>query len=380
MRKYFLIMKRECLYIWRDRTLRNIIIFGPILGILLFAYVYRMQVIQDIPTAIVDLDHSSQSCELREDLEAAQNLKVTDYPADYSDMETMIENGDIVVGIVIPEGYGKNITLKRQTRILAVIDGSNITFATPASSAIMEVTQTISAETGIKILVGMGMTLDEAQNAYQSIEFRQEAWYNPTLNYAYFLILALALNIWQQCCTLTAAVNVIGEIGMSSWLQIKASGISKLALFGSKSIVHLTIFMLLVLPVYFLAFVVFKLPLHCNFGLLLLFTFVFSIAIHSIGTMMSSLTNNAVDSSRLGMMVALPSFVLCGYTWPLEAMPAVIQKAAWILPQTWFFQGYNFMVFKGAEFNMLSYYFVAMLIIALVCYGISIIAVSWLER
>lgn len=373
-------MKRECLYMWRDRVLRSILLIGPLLGLLLFAYLYRLQVIQDIPTAIVDLDRSRQSRELIDRFEAAENLKITSFPAAPEDLEDLIEAGHVVVGIVIPENYGDNVVLKRQTRILAVIDGSNITYATPASSAIMEVTGAISAETGIKTLVGMGMSLAEARDVYQSIEFKQQAWYNPTLNYAYFLVLALALNIWQQCCCMAAAVNIIGETGLDSWSQIRASGISKLTFFGAKSILQVIMFMILVLPVYFLAFIVFKMPLHCNFGLLLFFTFLFAVAIHSVGTMMSGITGNAVDSTRLSMMVALPSFILCGYTWPLEAMPVIIRKAAWILPQTWFFQGYNFMVFKGAGVATMLQYFLALLLIAAICYGISIMATAWLER
>lgn len=59
-------------------------------------------------------------------------------------------------------------------------------------------------------------------------------------------------------------MNIIGETGVKSWLQIKISGISKFGLFFSKSIVQIAVFMILVLPILFLAFGVFKFPTGLN--------------------------------------------------------------------------------------------------------------------
>lgn len=380
MRNYLIIMRREFYYMWQDRVLRYVLIIGPVLAILFFSYLYSFQNVTDIPSAVVDLDHSAQSRELIRQLSNAENLKIENHPETYKELESLIDQGIAAVGIVIPENYGQDIMSGKQTRILGIIDGSNMIYATNASSTLIQVTGMISAETGIKTMVGMGMNLQEATEAYQAIEFKEEAWYNPTLNYAYFLILALALNMWQQCCVMAAAVNIIGETGVKSWPQVKASGFSKWKFFLPKSLMHLIIFMALVLPIYYIGFVLVKLPLCCSFGSLMGFTLVFALAIHSMGTMMSSLTNNAVDSTRFGMIVALPSFILCGYTWPLESMPAVISKAAWILPQTWFFQGFNHMTFKGAEFHAMKGYYLGLLIITVVCYAVSMMATARSER
>lgn len=86
---------------------------------------------------------------------------------------------------------------------------------------------------------------------------------------------------------------------------------------------------------------------------------------------MSSLARNAVDATRLGMATALPSFVVCGYTWPLEAMHPVVQAVVKVLPQTWFFQGFNYLTFKDPGWPFMSTYFLALVIIAVVCYGVA---------
>lgn len=365
------IMKRELVYMWRDTSMRNILLFGPLLGLLLFVGVYSHQRVDHISTAIVDLDKSSASQQVVAGLENARDLQVVAYPDNYNQLAELIKRGEVIVGVVIPENYGQSVALQRQTKVAMLIDGTNIAYATNASSAVLTVTRTLGAEAGVKTLIAQGIQPSQAQEAYQSIEFREEAWFNPTLNYAYFLVLGLTLNLWQQCCMLAACMNIIGEKGMGSWLQIKASGISSFGLFFSKSVIHILIFMLIVMPVYFFAFEIFKLPLACGWTPLLLFTLVFSITLHSLGTLMSSVSENAVNASRFGMIIALPSFVISGFTWPLEAMPHWFQPLAWIFPQTWFFQGINYLTLKNSGWGFISHYLLVLGLIAVLCYGLS---------
>lgn len=375
-KKCLAIIYREFFYMWRDRSLRYILLTGPLLGLILFYATYSVPVMKSIPTAVVDLDRTPASRDLLDRFGNTEYLKVAASPDSYAEAEKLIREGSVIVGIVIPEDYAKNTALGRQTNVAIIIDGSNMAYATNATNAVLLVTRAISAEIGIKTLVARGIQPTQAQEAYQSIIFREEGWFNPALNYAYFLILALALNLWQQCCTLAACMNIIGETGMNSWTQFKALGESKLLLFAGKSVAHITVFMLIILPVFALSFYVFKLPMQCGFPLLFLFTLVFAVSLHSIGTLMSSFANNAVNASRFGMIIALPSFILCGYTWPLEAMPGYLQQLVKVLPHTWFFQGLNYLTFKNPGWGFMSHYFLAMSVIALVCYTAAAVITS----
>lgn len=369
-------MLRELTYLWRDRGLRQILLFGPLLGIALFFALYSAQILLDIPTAVVDLDRSSASRELIENLRQAENLQVVAYPDSFQAAEELIKQGEILVTMVIPEQYGKNLALGRQTNVYMAIDGSNMVYSTNATTAAMTVAGTVSAQAGVKALMARGFQATEAKQAYLGVDLQEEPWFNPTLNYAYFLVLALILNIWQQCCTIAATMNVIGETGRASWLQFKLSGLSKWTLFTSKSLVHIGVFMLLVLPIYWVSFGLFQVPLNCSWWLLLLFTLFFAIALHSVGTLASSFARNAVDSTRFGMVIALPSFILSGYGWPLEAMPSFVQFLAKLLPQTWFFQGFNYLTFKNPDWSFMQTYFLVLVAMAVVCYSAAALITS----
>ena len=376
LRVCIFIARREFFFMWRDKDLRFIMLVGPLLGLLLFYAIYSRQFLTGIPTAVADLDRSSTSQELVKDILATENIQITAYPGSYAELEELIEKGEVVAGVVIPENYGKDVSLSRQTRVEMIVDGSNIIYATNATSAMLSASRTLSGRTGVRALVSRGIQPAQAKAAYQAVDFREEAWFNPSLNYAYFVVLALALNLWQQCCTLAACMNIIGETGAASWRQVKALGLSRLRLFISKSAAQITTFMLIAMPLFFLAFAVFKLPLRCGFPVFFLFSLAFATALHSVGTLASSIARDAVNATRFGMIIALPSFLVSGYTWPLEAMPQYVQIIAKMLPQTWYFPGLNLLAFKDPGWSFMSHFYLAFFIIAAVCYGTAAVIVA----
>ncbi len=345
----------------------------PLISLLLFALTYRTQVLTDIPTGIVDLDRSQLSRQLITELKQAEYLDVAAYYSNYEDLRHDIEKGKIVVGVAIPEKYGQSVESRRPTRVGMIIDGSNMVYAINASVAVLQVTRTVEVKNGVKVLLAQGNHMQDAKNALLAINFVEEPWFNPAINYAFFLVLGLALNIWQQCCTLLASMTVIGETGTPSWVHLKSSNLSMAGVFISKTLAHLLIFMGTVAVLYGISFGILGLPLRCDFGKLMLFTLGFAIAMHSIGTLVSTVAHTAADASRIAMAIAVPAFVLSGFTWPLEAMPHYLAEIVKWLPQTGFFQGVIFLSMKDASWAYMSQYYMQFLAFALVAYLLSMI-------
>jgi ABC-2 type transport system permease protein len=373
LKPYFNFFKREFTYVWRDRGLRVVLFVVPLISLLLFALTYRTQVLTDIPTGIVDLDRSQQSRELITDLKQAENLEVVAYYNNYEDLRHDIEKGKVVVGVAIPEKYGRCVESRRPTQVGMIIDGSNMVYGINSSVAVLQVTRTIEVKNGVKVLLSKGEHMQDAKNALMGINFVEEPWFNPAINYAFFLVLGLALNIWQQCCTLLASMTVIGETGRRSWVHLKSSNLSLPGIFISKTLAHLIIFMGTVTVLYGICFGILDLPLRCDFGKLMVFTLGFAIAMHSIGTLVSTVARNAADASRIAMVIAVPAFVLSGFTWPLEAMPHYLAEIVKWLPQTGFFQGVIFLSMKNASWAYMSQYYIQFLLFALVAYLLSMI-------
>lgn len=376
------IILREWQYLWYDRALRRIMLLIPLAAVAIFSLTYYNDSILSIPVAVVDLDRSDTSQAIIQELANHENLDIVAQNDDYWAMEKMLADGEIVGGIVIPENLAQDIARRSSPTIYMALDGTNMAYSTNTTAALLEVIGVISARTGVSMILAQqspqpligpavpqpSLTAAEALSLYMPVNFVDESWFNPALSYRAFLLLVLLINVWQQCCTLLGCTNIIGETGMRSWLQVKSSGFSLCKLFFSKSVAQLIVMFASVVPIYLCAFVVLKLPLNVSLAFLLLFTFVFLLALHALATFMSSIAQDTVDASRFGMLIALPSFLLCGYTWPLEVMPDIVVRIAKLLPQTWFFQGLNYAQFKAASPDLWQHYFLVLLYMAVLFY------------
>jgi ABC-2 type transport system permease protein len=69
------------------------------------------------------------------------------------------------------------------------------------------------------------------------------------------------------------------------------------------------------------------------------------------------------------MVLASPSFIISGFTWPLSAMPAAVQFLANIIPLTPFLQAFKILLIQKGSVE-LTFPYLQHLIILLVVYGV----------
>jgi len=91
----------------------------------------------------------------------------------------------------------------------------------------------------------------------------------------------------------------------------------------------------------------FEVPFNGSVLLLFLFSFLFLLSSLGIGLLISTISENQFQAVQISNFVTLPSLVLSGFIFPVEAMPGVIQWVAWILPLTHFLPILRGLILKG---------------------------------
>ncbi len=77
------------------------------------------------------------------------------------------------------------------------------------------------------------------------------------------------------------------------------------------------------------------------------------------------------------MVLATPSFLLSGYTWPTEAMPVLVQRVADIIPLTHFLHGFRKAAIYGGTLNDIQPQLLALGVIAIVCLFTLLLILQW---
>jgi len=119
----FSLIRKEFLHILRDRRTLFVMFMMPIIQLVLLGYAATTD-IEHLRTAILDGDKSSASRELIEAYRASNYFDIALYVESEEQLEALVDSGQVRAGLMIPAGYGEEITAGRQVQVAFVIDGS----------------------------------------------------------------------------------------------------------------------------------------------------------------------------------------------------------------------------------------------------------------
>ncbi len=373
------IIYSEILSLLRNRIQAFIFLAMPFLIFLFLAGVYHEPVIRHIPLAILDLDRSQKSREIISAYAANPVFEIKGFVSDRKEMESLLKSEEARVGIIIPENFEAAITRGEAAGILTTIDGSNLVFTNISSSGAAEAASQLAAELRISLISSKGLLTEKAERIIRAVQFTVSSRYNPTYNYAFFLLFGLGINILQQTCLLGIATSISGEKSQNTWWHYRFNNLPGLLILTGKLLPYLFIalgqFALLML----LGTQGLGLPLQGNLWLLLLSTTIFLVAVTSFGLMVSALTV-PVNSIRYTMVMAMPSFVFSGYTWPSEAMHPLAKAVGQFLPLTWYLKSFQAISMKGAGWEIVWPYLSYLTVMAAVFFSLALYLVNKLNR
>ncbi len=105
--------------------LRTVLIsMALILFFSMMAGMYYKNAPTKIKVAILDLDHSPLSRSIIYNIKQSQFFSVTHQAYDYLNLQELVDNDSVDVGVVIPEHTYKNVLNKRKVSLLTVLNGT----------------------------------------------------------------------------------------------------------------------------------------------------------------------------------------------------------------------------------------------------------------
>ncbi|WP_300598486.1 ABC transporter permease [Niabella sp.] len=350
MKTFWKLLQTEWKRIFSNRVLVMIFFGAPVLYGLLFIQVYKKGKITDMPVVVIDEDRTALSGRIIDALDENENLKVVQVRFDAGNIAAEMPSKEYVAVISIPAGFESAVLQKKYPEIMTDINTANLVTANFASRAIQTVLGTIGAGIEIEGLKKAGMDATTAAQRYEPFKVNYSRFYNPSGNYQDLMIPGLMGTIMQQVILLALGLVFARDFEDGYFKQlVSASGSAAYhILLKSVPFVLLIGFMWLLVhsfyPVFRIDMTVFSWPMAALVA-------AFSLACMFLGMLFSLAIPNQLRATELLMVIATPSFLLSGYTWPLEAMPDCIAKIAGMLPLTQFLQGFRKLAIYGGTLN-----------------------------
>jgi ABC-2 type transport system permease protein len=322
---------KEFLHIVRDPRSLALAVSIPVLLLLLFGFALTLDV-DRIPTVVYDLDRTPRSRDLADHFLSSKYFQLQAVARNYSDLQELLDNGQALMGLVIPVNFSRDLELNRETTIQVLMDGTDANTATIALGYASAITLLYSQE-----LLAQKMNHLGAGKISPPIEPRIRVWFNPDLESKNFIVPGLIAVIMAILAAILTSGTISREWERGTMEQLISTPIRNEELILGKLIPYFAIGMIdLVLSVAMGKFL-FAVPLRGNGFLLFSLASLFLLGAICQGVVVSIITKNQLLSSQISIILSyLPTFILSGFIYPISNMPKVIQFITYVVPGRYF--------------------------------------------
>lgn len=346
---WFGLLKREFGRFFRNKTLLSVFFLAPVIYAVLLAFVYREGKVTEIPVIVVDKDASPLSAQVIEMLEDNEGIRVEKQVFELDDIKGEMIRSSAAAVIVIPDRFEAAILQARYPEIQIFCNTSNILTANFASKSIQQSLGTFAVGTEVKSLQKRGMSYSQAMTKYEPFKQNYQKVFNETGNYFTFMWPAMLAVVLQQVILLAMAVSFSTEFEEKTFNSELMSG-RRFAI-GAVLIKNIPVwlFSIVIIGLFYLFHLIFKAPIPQQVMSFTIISGFFVAAASLLGTVVSMLIPNALKATQILMIIASPSFIMGGYTWPMDAMPLGIQLFASIIPLTPFLNAFKILLIEGGD-------------------------------
>lgn len=379
VKKFIDLIRREFRLFFSNKVLRLLFIGAPILYGVLIGAVYQKGKITDLPILVVDEDQSPMSAKFIDMLEETESIEIAAVLPTLFDAKDKAIDEEATVIVNIPRGFTSGIQQSRLPEITIFVDASNTLTSNTALMAVNGVAMTMKAGIQIESQMKRGVPEYVATQNYEPFKTTIIKQSIRSGNYLYFMLPGVLLTVFQQVLLLGLALTFAAEYENGTFRELVRKMPNPLGMLAVKIIPYM-IMSIGILLLYWGFSKYYNMVIAGAFWAFSLSTFVFILAVCGIGVLVSIVLPNQLKATEVLMVVATPSFILSGFTWPLSQMPAWVQFIADIIPLTHYLKTFRILYLNHAGVSHIYGSVLVMSIIAIVCLSLSAIILHFKIR
>ncbi|MGE5364060.1 MAG: ABC transporter permease [Bacteroidota bacterium] len=367
----FSVLRRELGIITRDKDLITLILLSPLFYAFFYGSIYLNKSENSVPVAVVDMDKSITSQSLIRSLDSHQLIDISRKVNDYSSAVDLLYKMDVQGIVYIPKGFSADLKSGMGTDLKVYLNTSRFLVSNDINKAITEVALTYSAAVKLKYFQAQGYSFEQAKEIAEPIHTEIHSLFNPTESYGDFMIPGILVLVLQQTLLIGLAESIAKERETGSLKSLySASNRSVWALITGKGAFYFLLYCAYAFMFYTVHFSLFKLNFIGSYTAAAVLTVLFLIAVIYLCIFVSSFFKRKIVSMQVFAFTSYPFFLISGYPWPFQEIPAPLQLLSWILPSTPYLNAFSRITMMGAGWNDVLpefYHLLILCFIGLIC-------------
>lgn len=359
MRTLKFLLQKEFKQIFRNKSLLPMILAAPIIQLLILPLAADYEV-KNINISVVDHDHSSYSQKLISKITASGYFHLVDYSNSYQSAFDQIEEGKSDLILEIPQNFERNSIRENSQKLFIAVNAINGVKANLGNAYLNQIILDYNSDIRLK------WSQADKYMAAPTIEVTTSNWFNPFMNYRFFMVPGILVVLVTMIGAYMCALNIVKEKEVGTIEQINVTPIKKYQFILGKLIPFWVIGMFIFTIGLFLVsrFVYGIVPLG-NVALLYAYLAIYLIALLGIGLLISTYSETQQQAMSIAFFFIMIFMLMSGLFTLIESMPSWAYFIAKCIPVTYFIEVVRMIVLKGSGFSDIQYHFLIMIGFAL---------------
>ncbi len=322
LQRLLAIVRKELISMLRDPRARMSLIIPPVIQLLIFAQAATMEV-KNIDLAVVDLDRGPASFEVVQRLRGSPSFERVELAPSVAAARSDVERESVIGILVLPSGFSADLTAGRPTTVQLLMDGRRSNAAQITSQYVNAIVQ----DAGTALTASSAAAL-----APPHPEVVVNNWFNPNLDYKWFMLPNLVGNLSLGVALMLTALSVSRERELGTFDQTLVSPATPVEIALGKLLppllvacVQTSLYLVLVTQAY-------GVPFRGSIPVFYASVLTFAAACAGIGLFISSIAHTQQQAFLGAFAVLLPFALLSGFATPVENMPWWLQVVTGINP------------------------------------------------
>jgi ABC-2 type transport system permease protein len=350
---------KETLQIRRDLRSILIVVAMPIILMLAFGYGVSFD-IKHLPVYVYDQENSQRSRDLVQRFRSSEYFRVNRSVDNYRDLIRGVDSGDCQLGIVIPSNFSQKLREGGPVSVQGIVDGTDGNSANVGMNYADAVVLGYSQDIQLKWLRQKGERTMEPPIAVAA-----RTWFNEDLESLANIVPGVVAIVMAVVGTFLTSLTIAREWERGTMEQLISTPVTPLELMIGKLLPYLVVGLADTALCAAMGVWWFGVPFRGSVAVLFVSSTLFLLVVLSLGYFLSVLLQSQLAASQASMIATfLPAFLLSGFIFPIDQMPAFIQLVTHVIPARYFMSIIRSVFLKGTPLALLWGDMVALLIFA----------------
>jgi ABC-2 type transport system permease protein len=363
MRTLKFLLQKEFRQIFRDPAILRVILVMPIIQLMILPWAADYEV-KNIKLAVVDNDHSEYSRQLINKISSSGYFILTDFSDSYNTALQQIEEDKADLVLQIPVHFEKELVKENEAKLFMAINAINGVKANLGGAYLGSIIKDYNREVRTE-WIQFPRFSPETQ-----VQITSSNWYNPLMNYKYFMVPGILVILITMVGLNLAALNIVKEKEIGTIEQINVTPIKKYHFILGK-LIPFWILGLVVLTIGLtISWLVYGIIPAGSFITIYVFAAVYLLAVLGLGLLLSTYSSNQQQAMLISFFIMMILILLGGLYTSIDSMPEWAKTITRFNPVAYFIDVMRMVVLKGSSLTDIKYHLLKV-------FGFAVVFNSW---